>query len=241
MININNLKRVRLNFLKPRYIYFIFLLAFIHFGFNFYENNHNFFPAVLQVLLIYGGLVLLFLISMYTYYSIIPINFRLRLKTIKKTFRWPYFAFFLVFLAIYLLFNLYVNDAFIVLPNLAAYKANFIIPYGFLVLSIAFLVPLNINLIIFKIREIRSLSTGQAVKKEGSMTFLGMIGGFIGGACPGCFVGLLPTLAGIFGLNVALSSLPYHGFEIQIPTLIILLVTTYILTNPLTCKVKLAV
>jgi len=107
-----------------------------------------------------------------------------------------------------------------------------VIPYILLTISIGLGVALNLTIIAYKLKQVAGL------KKEVGVTTFGAIGGMLGGACPGCFVGLLPTIAGVFGLTVTLSSLPFLGFEIQIPTFLVVVGSLYVIANPLTCKVK---
>ena len=71
----------------------------------------------------------------------------------------------------------------------------------------------------------------------GSIGFLGVTGGILGGACPGCFVGLFPAFLGLFGMTATLSILPFNGLEIQVASTALLLFSSYFLTKPLTCKV----
>ena len=143
-----------------------------------------------------------------------------------------YAMLFLVFLSAYLGLNFFVNRFYETLPNLLSFRLSVVLPYTIITLLIGIGVALNMTIIAYKLRQVLG------VRKELGFTFVGMFGGFLGGACPGCFVGVFPALAGAFGITATLGSLPFLGFELLVPTLIIVLATLYIIANPLTCKVK---
>ena len=65
-----------------------------------------------------------------------------------------------------------------------------------------------------------------------------MFAGLIGGACPGCFAGIFPAILGLFGSTGTLGILPFNGLEIQAVTILIIIFSVYMLTKPMTCKVK---
>ena len=144
-----------------------------------------------------------------------------------------YLALFFVFLAVYFSLNFWINQFYEILPFFLSYRLSFVLPYILLTGLIGIGIALNLTIIAYKIKQMLGL------KKEVGMTAFGAIGGMLGGACPGCFIGLLPSLAGVFGLTVTLSSLPFLGFEIQIPTFLLVAGGLYIISNPLTCIVKL--
>jgi len=147
--------------------------------------------------------------------------------------RKTYLALFLALFLVYITVNVVINQFAETLPVFFTFRLSFVIPYAILSILIATLAALNITLIIYKIKQVRGLK-----KEETGATTVGIFGGLLGGACPGCFVGLLPSLAGIFGITISLSSLPFLGYEIQIPTVLILLITLYVAASPLTCKIS---
>ncbi|MBI2105826.1 hypothetical protein HYT56_03240 [Candidatus Woesearchaeota archaeon] len=157
-----------------------------------------------------------------------------RLEKIKETnFRKPYVYYFLAIFFIYLLVNFFVNKIYVSTPLLFSYNLKIIIPFLFLTVLIAFLVAVNINLIIFKFKEVRG------IKKSGSVGFLGIFGGLLGGGCPSCFVGLFPAFLGLFGVTASLSSLPFFGLEILFGSAVLLLISIYFLTRDNICKINL--
>ena len=144
----------------------------------------------------------------------------------------PYIYYFIIIIIVYTAINIIINKIYITAPLLFTNNLNIIIPYLLLSLVIAILVPLNINLIIIKFKELRQINKGSG------LTFFGVFGGVLGGACPSCFVGLFPAFLGLFGITASLSSLPFYGIEIQIASVIILTVSIYLLTGKNVCKVK---
>jgi len=161
------------------------------------------------------------------------LDFRTRFGVIKSVLsRKPYLILFFIFLLGYISLNLFINQFYAILPFFLSYNLKFVIPYFLLTALIGIGVALNLTIIVYKLRQIFGLN------KEMGMTAFGAVGGMLGGACPGCFVGLLPTLAGVFGITVTLSSLPFLGFEIQIPTFLLVATTLFFVAKPLTCNIE---
>jgi len=127
-----------------------------------------------------------------------------------------------------------VNKTYVTLPTLfTAYRISFVIPFIALSLITALLVGVNINLIILKFKEIKLLSG------IGGTASLGLFGGILGGACPGCLVGLFPAFIGLFGVSATLSNLPLFGLEVQIASAGFLILSMFLLTKDVTCKIDL--
>ena len=163
-------------------------------------------------------------------------NIRSRIDTIRMVMQEKsYVVLFFIFLIIYIAVNFLINQFQEVIPFFLSYNLYFVIPYFTLTILIAITIALNLTIISYKLKKVCGSSGGS--KSEKRVTFLGAIGGLLGGACPGCFDGLLPTVAGVFGITITLSSLPFLGVEIQIPTLLLLLGGLYLVANPLTCKI----
>ncbi|MBS3132827.1 hypothetical protein J4470_01700 [Candidatus Woesearchaeota archaeon] len=157
-------------------------------------------------------------------------DFRLRWNFVKGVFAGRGYALlFVVLLASYLGFNFWINRFYETLPTLLSLRLSVIAPYAAGTVLISLLVALNITVIIYKLRQVMVFG------KEVGVTAVGMFGGTLGGACPGCFVGVFPAVAGLFGVTATLSSLPFLGFEILIPTLLVALVALYLVAKPLTC------
>lgn len=106
---------------------------------------------------------------------------------------------------------------------------------GFVGLNIivSSLVALNINLIIIRYKEVGGISV-----KGGGVGSLGVFGGILGGSCPACFAGVFPALMGMFGVVLTLSSLPFKGLEIQLFSVVLLLISIKMFIRDPVCKIK---
>ena len=120
----------------------------------------------------------------------------------------------------------------ITIPTLFNNNLKIIIPFVVFTFLIALLVGLVINLVIIKFKELKH------VNKVSGLAAVGLFGGLLGGACPSCFVGLFPAFLGLFGVTASLSSLPLFGLEIQIGSILLLLISVYFLTKNSVCEVK---
>jgi len=121
---------------------------------------------------------------------------------------------------------------YITAPLLFTYNLKIIIPFLFFSILVGLLVAMNLNLVILKFKELRQIN------KESGLTFLGIFGGLLGGACPSCFVGLFPAFIGLFGITASLSSLPFFGIEILIISAGFLLTSIFLFTRDNVCKIK---
>lgn len=157
-----------------------------------------------------------------------------RFEKIKKVISTrPYVYSFILIIFIYLGINFFINDLSGTAPVLFNFNLNVIIPFLILNLIIAILVGISINLVWLKFKEYKF------VNKEHGLTFFGVFIGLMGGACPGCFVGLFPAFIGLFGVTASLSSLPLFGLELQLISLGLLILSIYLLTNEVVCKIPL--
>lgn len=162
-----------------------------------------------------------------------------RLTKIKRALSGPYFFSFILIAVGYLIINGLVNKT--ITNNLAVlktYSLPFLIPYIVLNILVAVLTGITINLAVMKIKELREFREVQKVNKAGGVAAVGVFTGLLGGACPGCFVGLFPAVAGLFGISASLGVLPLYGLELQILSAVLLGGAVLLLTrNPL-CKIK---
>ena len=146
----------------------------------------------------------------------------------------PYLFYFIGIFLVYIALNLGVNQIYVNLPILTSYATWFLIPFVSLnFLLVPFLVALTVNLSVIKFKEMRSVSS----KSSGGFGFVGVFGGILGGACPGCFVGLFPAALGLFGITASLSVLPLFGLEIQFLSAAFLITAIILLTRDTVCKV----
>lgn len=146
----------------------------------------------------------------------------------------PYIFYFIGIFLVYVALNLFINKIYVNLSLFTSFALWFRIPYllfGFLLIPT--LAALTINLSIIKFKEMRRVKS----KSSGGFTFLGMFGGILGGACPGCFVGLFPAFLGLFGVTASLSILPFYGLEIQAASVGFLVMAIILLTRDTVCKI----
>jgi len=157
------------------------------------------------------------------------INSKIRRAILTK----PYSLFFIFFFFFFIFLNLYINQVYVT-KGVLFDNLRIGIPFVFFNLLVGSLIALNINLMIIKFKEYRSMNT-----KGSGLTILGVFGGFLGGACPGCFVGLFPAVLGLFGISASLSILPFYGLELQALSAGLLMISTYYLVRNPVCKVDL--
>lgn len=159
-----------------------------------------------------------------------------RKERIKKAIlKKPYVFYFIAVFLVYITINLIVNQLYVNLVVFTSFALWFRIPFLlFNFFLIPFLVALTINLSILRFKE-----AGFGFGKEGGATGLGIFSGILGGACPGCFVGLFPAFLGLFGVTATLSVLPLYGFEIQLLSAAFLITAIFLLTKDIVCEVPL--
>ena len=155
-----------------------------------------------------------------------------RIEKIKKVvFTIPYVYSFITIFILYLIINFLVNGSSETAPVLFYFNLNIVIPSLILSLLIAILTGINVNLIWLKFKEYRKIN------KEQGLTFFGSFIGLLGGACPGCFVGLFPAFLGLFGITASLNILPFYGLELLVISAVILIISIIFLTNNNVCKI----
>ena len=76
---------------------------------------------------------------------------------------------------------------------LVTYKPSYVYPAIFLNLIVALLVGINISLLVFWVKEIRSVDSGGSVAG-----FFGIFAAALANGCPGCIAGLFPLFLSIF-------------------------------------------
>jgi len=156
-------------------------------------------------------------------------------KVKKAVFGKPYRYYFIVVFLLFFAFNIWVNQTYLTGPEVLfhSYRVSFLIPFLLFNFLIVLLVPLVVNLSIMKFKDLKEVSTATG----GSVGILGIFSGLLGGACPGCFVGLFPAFLGLFGITASLSVLPFYGLEIQVLSIVLLMISVWLLTRETTCKV----
>lgn len=156
-----------------------------------------------------------------------------KIKKLANTIKTKYIQFILFFAGYLLLISL-INKIHIILPSILTsftklYAVSFILIN---LLIIPTLVSLTLIISIEKIRDLRSIKAS-----KGSVPIIAIFGTLLGGACPGCFVGLFPAFVGLFGSTLTLNDLPFGGLEIQIVSGAVLIISLSYLTRETVCKI----
>jgi uncharacterized membrane protein len=152
---------------------------------------------------------------------------------IKNNLSWRNLIFFFIWVILFSFINFYFNDLKTVGFWFLHYE-NFIkIPYILFWILNALLIGLSINLLIDKMKEIKSINP--------SAWILSMIWTFFAlltWACPGCIAGVFPVFVWMFGSNITMYNLPFHWTELQVFSFILLIVWIYFLSLDITCKIN---
>ena len=162
-----------------------------------------------------------------------------RKQTLKRVvFSKPYIYYFIAIFAGYFVLNGWVNQLQVTgLTIFTTYRLSYAIPFSVFLLIIPALVALNFNLVVCKFQDIKRMGKRGSLGVGGLGGF-GVFAGLVGGACPGCLVGLFPAVVGIFGIvGTSLSVLPYNGLEIQAFSVLLLLIGGFYLTKPVVCEI----
>src|SRR3989344_174665 len=152
---------------------------------------------------------------------------KIRQAIVKK----PYLYYFIFITLAYLAINVILSQFYITLRYIPRYLATlnwtFFLSSVILSVIIAVLIAININLIIMNYKENKRLNV--------KLTPIGFIFGLSAGICPLCITGLFPFLFSLFGFS--LSILPFQGIELQILSILILLISiNFLLKENKLCK-----
>ena len=153
-------------------------------------------------------------------------------KVKKAIFSKPYYIFFILFFFLFIILNVIINQVYVT-KDVLFDNLYFGIPFIFFNIIVAFLIALNFNLIIIKFKEYKEINLG-----GNSLAGFGIFSAFLGGACPGCFVGLFPAFLGLFGVTASLAILPLYGIELQAFSVLLLAISAYYLKRNPACIVK---
>ena len=152
-------------------------------------------------------------------------------KVRQAIFAKSYSFYFLIFFFSYLVLNVWINQLYVtrrVLIDNPVFGGFLVL----LMLLVAGFVALNINLMIMKFKELKKIN------RVSGLTAFGVFLGIMGGACPGCLVGLFPVVLGMFGgVGYSLSVLPFNGLELQTGSLLLLIIGARLLSKPSVCKI----
>ena len=157
-----------------------------------------------------------------------------RLNNIRKAlFTWPYFLIFIFVFFLFGIFNIYINDSFLIFIHLGTLRLWFAIFFVFFYILVAFLVSLTFNLGIIRFSKLGSFNS-----KEGGFAVLGGFAGVLGGSCPACLAGFFPAFMGFLGISFGLIDLPLQGLEIQMISSVLLGISIFMLSSEPVCKIR---
>lgn len=152
---------------------------------------------------------------------------------IKKALTWKNLLLFFVWIILFSLINFYFNEIWDLWLWVFSYSWWVSIPYIFFLIFNTILIALSINLITFKVKEIKSLNP-----KAWVFSILWTSFALLTWACPGCIAWIFPAFVWIFGSNISLYSLPFHWVELQLLSFVLLITWIYYLSFDMTCKIK---
>jgi len=153
---------------------------------------------------------------------------------IKNNLSWKNLILFFIWVIIFSLINFYFNDLKTVGFWFLHYENYIKIPYIVFWIINALLIGLSINLLIDKMKEIKSINPGAWI-----LSMIWTFFALLTWACPGCIAWIFPVFVWIFGSNISMYSLPLHWTELQILSFVFLIIWIYYLSLDMTCKIKL--
>lgn len=152
---------------------------------------------------------------------------------IKKNLSWTKLIFFFLWIIIFSGINIYFNDLITLWFSFLNYENYIKIPYIFFGVVNLFLIWLSINLLIDKMKEIKTINP-----KIWFFSFIWTFFALLSWACPWCIAGIFPVFVGIFGSNITMYNLPFHWTELQVLSFVFLIIWIYYLSKDMICKIK---
>ena len=141
--------------------------------------------------------------------------------------------FFFIWIIIFIWINVYLNDLKTLWFWFLNYENYIKIPYITFGILNVLLIGLSINLLIDKMKEIKTLNP-----KTWFFSFVGTFLALLTGACPWCIAGIFPVFVWMFGSNLTMNSLPFHWTGLQALSFVFLVFWIYFLSKDVTCKIK---
>lgn len=160
------------------------------------------------------------------------LNFSQKQK-IKKSFSSPYIYLFILWFFIFFFINFYFNEIYVIWFSVFHYWIKIYLPYVFFTLFNTFLIALSINLIILKVKEVRSISS-----KWWFFWTVWTFFALLTWACPWCVAWIFPAFMWMFGSHYTMMELPLMWLELQIISFVFLLFWIYFLSKDMSCKLK---
>lgn len=152
---------------------------------------------------------------------------------IKKALQNKYLFLFILWIFIFTFINFYFNEVIELWLWFIDYSWWISIPYIFFLIANTLMIALSVNLIILKVKEVKSLNP-----KAWFFSILWTSFALLTWACPWCIAWIFPAFMWIFWSNISLYWLPMHWAELQILSFIFLIIWIYYLSLDMSCKLK---
>ena len=145
-------------------------------------------------------------------------------SSMKNIFQKPYLFWTLSLFFSYLALSIFLSGFYITIQYIPYYikQINWLELSVSIVftLVIAALVAFNSVYAFIKFKERKSA-------KITGLSCAGTVLGLTTGVCPACVTGLFPLILGFFGITFSWATLPFHGLEIQLLTILMLSCSLY--------------
>jgi len=158
---------------------------------------------------------------------------KIQKQKIIKNLSWKNLWLFFLWVIIFSGINYHFNEIAVLWLGFLDYENSIKIPYIAFGLSNALLVWLSMNLLIDKMKELKSLNPWAGV-----LSMLWTFFALLTGACPGCIAWIFPLFVGLFGSQISMYSLPFHWVELQVLSFAFLIIWIYFLSKDMTCKIQ---
>ena len=157
----------------------------------------------------------------------------MRIEKIKSILKQKsYLKIFLITFIIYLILSLFLINYFFLGFELFFQKAAYAIFNLLFTLILAFLLGINLSLIIYRFKEAKKYNN-----ESGTGIFTSILSLF-GAGCPVCFFTVISLIIPGVSVVSSLAVLPFKGLEIQLLTIILVLISIFTLTKQNTCNIN---
>lgn len=143
--------------------------------------------------------------------------------------RKPYIYATITVFVIYLLTLIMISGFYNTIPLILVYAGT----VSWFKLGISILLSLVIGLLVaFNVVDVYvKYKQRKQCKEAGTVAAIGTVGGLMVGVCPLCVTGVIPLVLGLLGVTFSFASLPFEGIEVQILTIIILIISLWMLNR----------
>ena len=118
------------------------------------------------------------------------------------------------------------NNSLKVFIMMSGYNYTYFTLLSFVIISVLFGIYLSVFIYRFKLIKLMKEKKGTSI---GFIGYLGLIAGVFGAGCPTCG----SVVFALVGAPLALMYLPFRGLELRLLSIVILLVSIYLLTRSL--------